>query len=181
MYYEFCQQVVELDKSLVKKCITRPYDPGITNPKAPETCSEILVFVPKSQKFQPEGPSVVVCSQNGWNYSVSVTSYLEVARPFCKSSQIQLTGRSDNVNAWNNYFYLKRNLFIPDPTTGNTEEVSEVNEEDNTLFDEEAIGERRVKKEELGTKGDREDEVISFIYMFVLVEIENGLQYIYPI
>ena len=39
--------------------------------------------------------------------------------------------------------------------------------------------ERRVKKEELGTKGDREnDEVICFIYVFVLVEIEKGLQYI---
>ena len=39
----------------------------------------------------------------------------------------------------------------------------------------------RVKKEGLGTKGYKDDEVISFIYMFVLVEIENGLQYIYPI
>ena len=46
--------------------------------------------------------------------------------------------------------------FIPDPTTGNTEEVSEVKEEDNTLFDQEVWG-RRVKKEGLGTKGYRDD------------------------
>ena len=49
------------------------------------------------------------------------------------------------------------------------------------LFDQEAVGKEELKKEELGTKGEGNDEVISFIYMFVLVEIENGLQYIYPI
>ena len=41
-----------------------------------------------------------------------------------------------------------------------------MNEE--AIFDKEAIGEEESKKEELGTKGDRDDEVIC-IYMFVLV------------
>ena len=42
-----------------------------------------------------------------------------------------------------------------------------MNEEANK----EAIGEEESKKEELGTKGDRDDEVIR-IYMFVLVWIQ---------
>ena len=42
-----------------------------------------------------------------------------------------------------------RNLFIPDPTAGNTEEVSEVNEEDNILFDQEASGEEESRKKNL--------------------------------
>ena len=53
---------------------------------------------------------------------------------------------------------------IPDPT-----EVSEVNEEEEQILsNKEAIGEEESKKEELGTKGDRDDEVIR-IYMLVLV------------
>ena len=90
---------------------------------------------------------VVVSLQNGWNYSVSATSYLEVARPFCKSSQTQLTGRSYNVNAWNNYFYLKRNPFIPDAA-----EVSEVKEEEEILFDQEAAEEEESRKKDLALK-----------------------------
>ena len=139
MYYEFRQQVVELDKSLVKKCITRPYDPGITNPKAPETCSEILVFVPKSQKFQPEGPSVVVCSQNGWNYSVPVTSYLQVARQFYQTSQYRIV-------------LAQVQWFNPNCV--------------NPRRDQEAVGKEELKKEELGTKGEGNDEVIQF-YLYV--------------
>ena len=57
------------------------------------------------------------------------------------------------MNVGNNYFYyLKRNLFIPDPTTGNTEEVSEVKEEDEILFDEEAIGKEESRKKNLALK-----------------------------
>ena len=58
--------------------------------------------------------------------------------------------------------------------------LCEPQEEEDTFRPGSNLG-RRVKKEELGTKGEGNDEVISFIYMFVLVEIENGLQYIYPI
>ena len=77
----------------------------------------------------------------------TLTSYLEVARPFCKSSQTQLTGRSYNVNAWNNYFYLKRNPFIPDAA-----EVSEVKEEEEILFDQEAAEEEESRKKDLALK-----------------------------
>ena len=83
---------------------------------------------------------IVVCSQNGWNYSVSVTSYLEVARPFYQTSQYGIV--LAHVQWFNLHCVNLRNYssFIPDPTTGNTEEVSEVKEEDEILFDEEAIG-----------------------------------------
>ena len=95
----------------------------------------------------------------------TLTSYLEVARPFCQTSQIQLTGRSDNVNVGNNYFYyLKRNLFIPDAAevseaAGNTED-SEVNEEDK-----EASGGGRVRKKNLALKVT---EMMSLFYLCVL-------------
>ena len=101
---------------------------------------------------------VVVSSQN---YSVSVTSYLKAERPFCQTSHY------GTVLAHVQWFKLNcvnlriNSSIIPDPT-----EVSEVNEE--AIFDKEAIGEEESKKEELGTKGDRDDEVIC-IYMFVLV------------
>ena len=106
---------------------------------------------------------VVVSSQNGWNYSVSVTSYLEVARPFCQTSQIQLTGRSDDVNVGNNYFYyLKRNPFIPDAA-----EVSEVKEEEEILFDQEAIGEEELEKENLALKVTKKMRLlVLFICLF---------------
>ena len=56
--------------------------------------------------------------------------------------------------------------FIPDPTAGNTEEVSEVNEEDSILFDQEAIGEEELQKENLALKVKEDDEVVLFMYLF---------------
>ena len=51
--------------------------------------------------------------------------------------------------------------FIPDPTTGNTEEVSEVDEEA-----EEAIGEEELQKENLALKVKEDDEVVLFMCLF---------------
>ena len=56
--------------------------------------------------------------------------------------------------------------FIPDPTTGNTEEVSEVNEEDNILFDQEAVGGEELQKENLALKVKEDDEVVLFMCLF---------------
>ena len=107
---------------------------------------------------------VVVSSQNGWNYSVSVTSYLEVARPFYQTSQCRIV--LAHVQWFNLNCVNLRNLFIPDPTAGNTEEVSEVNEEDNILFDQEAIGEEESRKKNLALKVKDDYEVVLFMCLF---------------
>ena len=62
---------------------------------------------------------------------------------------------------------MKRNLFIPDPTAGNTEKVSEVNEED-ILFDQEAAEEEESRKKDLAlkVKDDDEVEVVLFMCLF---------------
>merc|ERR1712096_493849 len=130
----------------------------IEGPHEVKTCSEILVFDPQTQKFQPEGASVVVSLQN---YSVSVTSYLKAERPFCQTSHcgtvlthVQWFKLID-VNA------VSKSSIIPDPT-----EVSEVNEEAKKSTRKQF--EKKSQKEELGTKGERYYEVV-YVYIYVLV------------
>ena len=68
------------------------------------------------------------------------------------------------MNVGNNYFYyLKRNPFIPDAA-----EVSEVKEEEEILFDQEATwGEESRKKDlALKVKDDDEVEVVLFMCLF---------------
>ena len=49
--------------------------------------TEILVFYDQTQKFQPEGPSVVVSLQKSYEYSVSGTHYrVEPERPSYQTS-----------------------------------------------------------------------------------------------
>ena len=66
------------------------------------------------------------------------------------------------MNVGNNYFYyLKRNPFIPDAA-----EVSEVKEEEEILFDQEAIGEEELEKENLALKVKEMMRLFIFICLF---------------
>ena len=91
---------------------------------------------------------VVVSLQN---YSVSVTSYLKAERPFCQTSQCGTVATRVQWFKVNDVNVMLNSSIITDPT-----EVSEVDEE-ATEVDKEAIGEEESKKEELGSKGDRDE------------------------
>ena len=59
--------------------------------------------------------------------------------------------------------------------------LCEPQESEEILFDQEATWGEESRKKNLALKVKEMMRLFSFIYMFVLVEIENGLQYIYPI
>ena len=103
---------------------------------------------------------VVVSLQN---YSVSVTSYLKAERPFCQTIQCGTVATRVQWFKLIDVNVMFNSSIITDPT-----EVSEVDEE-ATEVDKEAIGEEESKKEELGTKGDRDEvEVLEVVYIYIL-------------